>query len=218
MADSLASRIEAVQERIALACQRAGRKAEEVCLIAVTKTLPVDVLAEAYSLGLRQFGENRLQEALPKIEALPSDITWHFIGAFQSNKARKAAQSFQCIHTLSTPEHVRQVEKCEVRIDCCVQVNLTNEVQKSGTSPEGLDEVLRLGLQCRHVQVRGLMTMGRLEAAEDENRAVFRRLRKMTEERGLPWTSMGMSGDFEVAIMEGATHIRIGSAIFGERT
>lgn len=190
-----------------------------VTLIAVTKTVSIADIRQAYEAGQRHFGESKLQEALPKIEALPKDITWHFIGKLQSNKVRQVAKHFQVIHTLESESQLRELNKIDHDIDCLIEVNIAEEPQKSGILPGSLDRFMQSVLECKHVRLKGLMTVGPAHPNAEDMRPYFTRLRKMSEKVGKDaWLSMGMSNDFEVAIQEGSTHIRVGSAIFGART
>jgi len=211
------ARLADIHERIARACDAAGRDPAEVTLIAVSKNHPVEALREAYDLGQRHFGESRLQEALPKIAALPDDIVWHFIGRLQSNKARRAAENFQVIHTLESEAQLREIQEAERDIDGLVEINIAEEPQKTGLTPTLVDGFLKMLLQYPHVHFRGLMTVGPALEDAERMRPFFRELRDLNRQAGGQWLSMGMSGDFEVAIQEGATHVRIGTAIFGAR-
>lgn len=213
----LEANLASIERRIEAAATSAGRDPSEITLIAVTKTVPIDRIQEAYDLGLRHFGESRLQEALPKIEALPDDITWHFIGKLQSNKAKKAAQHFPIIHTLENAAQVREIDKAGRPVDGLLELNIANESQKSGISTESVDDLLQCVIQSLHVRYRGLMTIGPNLSDPEQMRPYFKRLRELGERVGADWLSMGMSADFDVAIQEGATHIRVGSALFGER-
>lgn len=206
-----------IQERIARAAESVGRDPASVTLVAVSKTFPAEAVRAAYDLGHRHFGESRLQESQPKVEALPGDIVWHFIGKLQSNKAKRAAQLFNVIHTLESEAQLREVEKAGRSVDGLVEVNVANEAQKSGISPEALDLFLAKLLEFPHVHFRGLMTIGPVTDNASEMRTVFRTLREANARVGGHWLSMGMSGDFEVAIQEGASHVRIGTALFGAR-
>jgi pyridoxal phosphate enzyme (YggS family) len=212
---SLAARLVEIQDRIARACEVVGRDPAEVCLIAVSKTYPRSAVLAAYDLGLRHFGESRLQEALPKQEGLPDDIVWHFIGPLQSNKAKRAAQAFHVIHSLSSKAQLDEIAKSGSTIEGLLQVNLGREQQKFGIFGETLDAALQDVLHCTSVRFRGLMTIGPQVENPEEARPIFRRLAELGREVGADWLSMGMSGDFEVAIQEGASHVRIGSALFG---
>ncbi len=207
-----------VQDRIARAAEGCGRDPAEITLIAVSKTHPLEAVLEAYEAGHRDFGESRLQELIPKWEAAPRDIRWHFIGKLQSNKAKRAAQMGLILHTLESPHQIREVAKAERTIDALIEVNTTKEPQKSGVEPEALDERVAEVLRCRNVRLRGLMTLGHAHRNADQQRPFFRTLRELNMKVGGEWLSMGMSGDFEVAIQEGSTHVRVGTAIFGERT
>jgi hypothetical protein len=188
-----------------------------VQIVAVTKTVPTEVVQEAYSLGLRHFGESRLQEALPKIEAMPDDVVWHFVGRLQSNKAKRAAQHFHVVHTLESLDQLREIAKAGRQIDGLVEVNLGEEPQKAGLAPKDLDKFISEVANCKEVRFRGLMAIGPLASVPELSRPDFRALASLGKEVGAEWLSMGMSGDFDVAIQEGATHVRIGTALFGER-
>jgi pyridoxal phosphate enzyme (YggS family) len=214
---SIPDNLRQVKERIAAACDCAGRDPQTVTLIAVTKTVHPDHIKQAYDQGHRHFGENRLQEAIPKIEALPSDITWHYIGKLQSNKAKRAAQYFPVIHTLETEAQLKEIEKQSNQASGLIELNLSSEPQKSGISVKMLDDFHTAVLECNHVRFRGLMTVGPNLEDPEGMRPYFKELRRLGEQVGAEWLSMGMSGDFEVAIQEGATHVRVGSAIFGSR-
>ena len=214
---SMPEQLDSVRSQIARACELVGRDPSDVTLIAVSKTATVDQIREAYDLGLRDFGENRLQESISKIEVLPSDITWHFIGKLQSNKAKVAARNFKVIHSIESEKQLNQIAKIEKSVDALVQVNVGEEEQKSGVLLDRVDEVVEKVLQCSNVQFRGLMTIGPLVSDPEQSRPIFRRLAKLGQEVGAEWLSMGMSADFGVAIQEGSTHVRVGTAIFGPR-
>lgn len=214
---SIGERLEGVLARIASPCRQVGRDPSEVTLIAVTKGVEVAAMKEAYKCGQRDFGESRLQEALQKIAALPRDIRWHFIGRLQSNKARRAAEVFDFLHTLESQAQLDAIARQERVVGVAIQVNVASEPQKAGIAPAGLDEYVRSCLNCPRVRLRGLMTIGPM-LEPGQMRPYFRKLREL-----LPKVpsgdvlSMGMSGDFVEAIQEGATHVRVGSAIFGDR-
>jgi hypothetical protein len=203
--------------RIALACDSVGRDPETVTLVAVSKTQPLDALKAAYDLGLRHFGESKLQEALPKIAAMPSDVVWHFIGHLQSNKARKVAEDFDAVQTLANEGQLREIEKGGRTVDGLIEVNIAEEPQKSGVAPKSLDPFFRNLIQSPCIRFRGLMTIGPALDDPEAMRPYFRALRELNQKLGGEWLSMGMSGDFEVAIQEGASHIRVGTALFGAR-
>jgi hypothetical protein len=214
---NLLDRIDAVQNRIARACQSAGRHSEEITLIAVSKTINLEGIQEAYKAGIRNFGESRWQEASPKIAQLPSDIRWHFIGRLQSNKARVVAQNIDVIHTIEKESHCQEIAKAGRTIDGLIEVNLAGEAQKGGILASELDEFYRLVLHYSQVNIRGFMTIGPWVADAEDSRVIFRNLYRLASRFDGSWLSMGMSNDFDVAIQEGATHIRVGTAIFGER-
>lgn len=218
---SIRENLARVREHIAKACESCGRDPREIRLVAVTKTVDIARIREAYDCGLRLFGESRLQEALPKLEALPSDVEWHFIGKLQSNKARKAAELFDAIHTLESASQIVELDKAQrdAPLDALIEVNIAGEPQKSGVWEGGLDSLVQLVLRSNQVRLRGLMTVGPLCDEPEAMRPFFRRLRELNGRvPNADWLSMGMSGDYEVAIQEGATHIRVGTALFGERT
>lgn len=220
----LSHRFEQVLSRIRIACQQAGRRETEVTLIAASKGQPPSALLDLWSLGHRDFGENYLQEALPKVKALP-DACWHYLGRLQSNKVAKIAASFQWIHTISTKRqadllatrcvsHVREAE-------ALIEVNIAREPQKSGCLPEEVADLAAFVYNVPGLRFRGLMTMGPVNPNAEEARPYFRAMRGLLDGlniSGADCLSMGMSNDFDVAIQEGATHVRVGSALFGMRS
>ena len=214
---SIASNLEFIRARIHSACDSSQRNPNSVTLIAVSKNHPISSIREAYEAGQRHFGESRLQEALPKIESMPSDIVWHFIGTLQSNKAKKIATVFNVVHTFYNREQILEAEKAARPVECLIEVNIADEPQKAGISQQHLDEYHQFILQSRHVHFRGLMTIGPEVSKSEEIRSYFRELNRLGDQVGADWLSMGMSGDFEVAIQEGASHIRVGTAVFGPR-
>jgi len=214
---TIARNLAEVHARIESFCDSASRQPTEITLVAVTKTVPIDLIRQAYDLGHRDFGESRLQEAQPKIEALPNDANWHFIGHLQSNKAKKIGQLFDTIHTLDSESQLREIQKSGCMVEGFIEVNIANEPQKAGISPQSLDEFKETVIKCSQVHLTGLMTIGPISNDPEVSRSVFRELRNLAERIGVQKLSMGMSQDFDVAIQEGATHIRIGSAIFGSR-
>lgn len=225
----IAKRLSSIKEDIASLCEKAGRDPDEVTLVAVSKTYPVERILEAYDAGHRHFGENRVQELVPKMQALPDDIIWHMIGTLQSNKVRLMADRVNCIQSVVKTSHLKEIEKRaamhERTISVLVQVNISNEDQKSGCEPEELPALLDHASQLSHIRVDGLMGLGELTANRDRIREQFRHLFALREQHrafsrsnvSLEHLSMGMSADYDMAIEEGATIIRIGSAIFGER-
>lgn len=226
-AAGLSERIERVLEAVADATCQSGRTANSVTVVAVSKTVGRDVVDEAYRLGLRHFGENRVLDARDKYATpLPPDATLHLIGQLQTNKAGYAAKLFHLIESVDRPSLVdelqRQATKLDHTIDVLVQVNIAREDQKAGCDPADLcDLVARIEASDR-LALRGLMTMAPLVDDPEETRPVFRGLRELRDRllcespsRSLPILSMGMSNDFPIAIQEGATHVRVGRAIFG---
>jgi PLP dependent protein len=211
-------RLATIREHIDRACAFVSRDPQSVTLIAVSKTQTIEAIREAYDLGLRQFGESRFQEALPKIEALPNDITWHFVGHLQTNKAKKVGQYFDVIHTIESEGQVKELQKANRRTQALIEVNIAEESQKHGIFAEYLDDLRNKVIHYDNVHQRGLMTIGPALDDAEKMRPFFRSLRLLNERIGGDWLSMGMSGDFEVAIQEGSTHIRVGTALFGERS
>ncbi len=211
-----------IETRIASACRRSGRQRSEVTLIAVTKTHAVETLRKAYDLGLRDFGENRVQELLSKIEFLPSDIRWHLIGQLQSNKAKYIAPFIHLVHSIDSLSTATELSKRAVQhgrtIDILIEVNVADEETKSGISPSELPQFLsEIRSSCPALRVTGLMTVAPHVEDSEEVRPYFKALKQLADEYELKELSIGMSNDFEVAIEEGATMVRIGSALFGER-
>lgn len=211
-------RLRSIRERIDRACEAAGRDPATVTLVSVSKNHPADAIKQAYDLGLREFGESRLQEAVPKIEVLPGDITWHFVGHLQSNKAKRAGRYFDVIHTIESEDQLSELQKAGRQIQALVEVNIAEEPQKHGIFAYELDDIRNKVIHYSHVHLRGLMTIGPALDDPENMRPFFKSLRLLNERIGGDWLSMGMSGDFEVAIQEGSTHIRVGTALFGERS
>ena len=212
------------------AATRAGRSPADVLLIAVSKTFPLDAVRAAYDAGQRDFGENRVQEALQKLEAgADMSIRWHLIGHLQSNKARRAAERVGLIHSIDSVDLLQRVDAAAAavprRLQVLVQVDLAGETTKFGASPERLLDIFEAARQCRAAEVVGLMLLPPLAENPEDARPWFRRVRAERDrliEAGvapamLRELSMGMSHDFEVAIEEGATMVRVGTAIFGQR-
>ena len=216
-ASEFAQKLVAVQDRIARACDAAGRDPASVTLIAVSKTRPLDDLRALYDLGQRHFGESRVQEALPKVEAMPTDVVWHMIGRLQSNKAKRAAGVFHAIHTLESDAQLREIEKAGRTVDGLIEVNLADEGQKGGLSPRNAAGFARNVVQCPHVRFCGLMAIGPAGMPDEALRPLYRGLAETNARLGGTWLSLGMSGDLEAAIAEGATHVRVGTALFGTR-
>ena len=227
MADVAAS-LSQVRERIQAACLRAGRDVSGVELIAVSKTIPVELIREAVAAGQRVFGESRQQEAEPKVAALPAILNWHFIGRVQRNKVRKLLPVFEVIHALDSlrlATHLAEVAgECGVFPKVFLQVNVAGEASKGGFEPDELRACLGGLLALPRMEILGLMTIPPAAPEAEAARPWFSKLRQLRDtlehdhQVSLPGLSMGMSGDYEVAIEEGATHVRVGSAIFGSRT
>ena len=215
----LKEKLEQVETRIAAAAARSGRRRDEITLLAVTKKFPASVVKEAYDLGLRDFGENYVQEFEDKSGEL-SEMTgarFHLIGHLQSNKTRKAADLFQVVETVDTPKLARRLDAEGRAIDVMIEVKLSPEETKAGASPRDIPALLDVIQQCRNLHLLGLMTMPPWSDAPEVSRPYFARLRNLAEANGLKQLSMGMSHDLEAAIEEGATIVRIGTALFGPR-
>lgn len=210
-------RLAKIRENIARACGSVGRDPTDVVLVAVSKTVSPDLMLRAYELGVRDFGESRLQEAQTKVHSLPPDVTWHFIGKLQSNKARKVGGLFSVVHTIESENQLKELAKCDRTLEGLIEVNIGREPQKAGVFSERLDETVRLLSHYNNVRFRGLMTIGPETSDPEQSRQVFRELKGLGDKIGAGWLSMGMSGDYVVAVQEGSTHVRIGSALFGER-
>jgi pyridoxal phosphate enzyme (YggS family) len=234
----IADRLVRVQERINNACARVGRNPDEVTLIAVTKRISLDRVVAACRVGQWDFGENRIQEAIPRQPELaeklvaaglqPDQVRWHFIGHLQRNKARKAVGAFGLIQAVDSVRLAEALEAraaaLQLRQGILLEVNMTGEPQKYGVEPgEALALALRTA-ELPHLELQGLMTMARFGAQEPELRRTFSGLRRLLEKARrqthlpLPQLSMGMSDDFEAALLEGATMVRIGTAVFGPRS
>lgn len=216
----LAENLSRVEEQIQAACARAGRKREDVTLIAVTKIFPATAIEEAYALGLREFGENYVQEfegKAPQLPPLPG-ARFHLIGHLQSNKSRRATELFQVIQTVDSPKLARRIDEQTAQpLDVFLEVKLSVEEAKHGAAPEDLPALSEAVRACPRLHLRGLMTMPPWSEDQEQSRPYFRRLRDLAHAHGLPSLSMGMSNDFAAAIEEGATHIRVGTALFGKR-
>lgn len=227
---TLAARLSAVRSRLAAAARSADRDPGSVRLIAVSKTFPTQAIRDAYAAGQRDFGENRVQEALQKI-AVSTDleVRWHLLGHLQANKARKAAQAFGTIHSVDSVELLRRIDAMAAEggwtPDLLIQVDLAGETTKFGTPPSEVPRLLEAASQCRAARVTGLMTLPPFSESPEDSRPWFRKLRDLRDtwlSSGIPQAmltelSMGMSADFEVAIQEGSTMVRVGTAIFGSR-
>jgi pyridoxal phosphate enzyme (YggS family) len=208
-----------VEERIQSAVERAGRQRSDVMLIAVTKKFPAEVTCQAYELGLRYFGENYVQEFEAKLPALAglTDAEFHLIGHLQSNKAGSAAQLFQAIETVDSEKLARRLDQTGRALEVMIEVKLSEEEAKAGAAPETVPRLVEAIRACPNLRLTGLMTMPPWSDNPEQTRPYFRRLAALARTCGLAKLSMGMSNDFEAAIEEGATHIRVGTALFGPR-
>ena len=221
------TRLAQVRERIALAAARSGRPAGSVRLVAATKTVPAEVLGAAVAAGIADLGENRVQEAAEKIPLVrPEPAAWHMIGSLQMNKVPKATTLFDCIQTVDSlrlAEKINRVVSEGERsgmppLRVLVEVNVSGEATKHGVAPdEAAELVAAIRGRCPRLTLVGLMTVGPLVERPEEARPAYRLLARMADDLGLPERSMGMSGDYEIAIEEGATMVRLGSALFGAR-
>ncbi|MCI9573509.1 MAG: YggS family pyridoxal phosphate-dependent enzyme [Lachnospiraceae bacterium] len=221
--------MEDVKERIRVACGRAGRPQSDVTLIAVSKTKPLELVREAYEAGARDFGENKVQDLLDRIDALPSDIRWHMIGHLQRNKVKYIIGKVAMIHSVDSlrlaEEISRESVKHQVDTDILIEVNVAGEESKFGVSVEEAPQLVEEISRMPAVHVRGLMTIAPFVENAEENRQYFRKLkqlsvdieRKNIDNVNMTALSMGMTGDYSVAIEEGATCVRVGTGIFGER-
>lgn len=220
-------RIQRLRNDIQRAAQKHGRDPDSVSLLAVSKTKPPEVILAAYAAGQRLFGENYLQEALDKMTGLAAlDIEWHFIGRIQSNKTRLIAESFSWVHGIDDIQQARRLSRQRPEesppLNLCLQINLSGEASKGGIEPEAAMDLAHEIAALPRIALRGLMALPAPEADFEQQRAPFRRLRQLLEKlqaQGLKLDtlSMGMSDDLEAAIAEGATIVRIGTALFGPR-
>ena len=219
MPDSLADRLNAVQTRIANASARAHRDPASVRLLAVTKVFGPEAIREAYALGLREFGENYVQEMerkAPEVADL-SGARFHLIGHLQSNKTKKAAELFSSIDTVDSPKLATRLRAESAPLDVMIEVKLSDEESKSGASESNIDAIADAVRGCPNLTLRGLMTVPPWSEDPELSRPYFVRLRELAARHNIPEISMGMSHDLEVAIEEGATWVRVGTALFGRR-
>lgn len=226
---SVAENLKAVQEHIAAAAIHAGRNPSSVALVVVTKTVDIDRIREAVDAGARILGENRVQEAREKIEALGRIASWHLIGRLQSNKAKYAVRLFDLIHSVDGIQLAQELNKHAAKIgkrqSILVEVNIAGETQKAGVSEQDAVSLVREAAKLPNISVEGLMIIPPYSENPEDSRPYYRRLRELAmriREENIPGVSMrelsmGMSGDYEIAIAEGATMVRVGTAIFGER-
>ena len=227
----IAENVARIRERIAAACRRAGRQPEEIRLVAVSKTVPPDLIRQAYEAGVRDFGENRVQEAAAKRPALSDlTVTWHLVGHLQTNKAKPARELFHWVHSIDSAKLAQKLHQAAVcsgeRLQVLIQVHLGDEPTKSGVGEGEVLKVVEEVSRLETLEVCGLMTLPPFFENPEDVRPCFRRLHELArsiEARRLPNVSMqdlsmGMSHDFDVAIEEGATIVRVGTAIFGPRS
>lgn len=217
--DTLAERLATVRARVEGAAERARRDPDGILLLAVTKVFPASAILDAYALGMRDFGENYVQEFESKAEAVRGlqGARFHLIGHLQSNKTKKAAELFDVIQTVDTSKLARRLDGSERKLDVMLEVRLSQEDAKSGAAPEELPELIASVRACPNLRLTGLMTMPPWSDDAESSRPYFRRLRELAQRHELRELSMGMSHDLEVAIEEGATCIRVGTALFGRR-
>ncbi len=221
--------IEKVQNIINEECIKAGRNSTEVTLIAVSKTKPVEMLNEAYEYGCRDFGENKVQELLDKYEAMPKDIRWHMIGHLQRNKVKYIVDKVYMIHSVDSLRLAQEISKEAVKksvtVNILIEVNVANEETKFGVKVEDAPELVREIAKLPNIFVKGLMTIAPYVEDGEKNREIFNKLRKLAvdimskniDNICMDLLSMGMSGDYPVAVSEGATYVRVGTGIFGNR-
>jgi hypothetical protein len=219
--ETLRRNLAAVRERIERAAGRASRRPEDILLIGVSKTVPSDRVRLGVEAGLTALGENRVQEAKEKIKILGRPVPWHLIGHLQTNKVRDALELFDVVHSLDREELAREIERRAATrgrvVETLLEVNVANEPSKSGFAPEAVGAALDAIGAMTHVRVRGLMAIPPVVEHAEDARRWFETLRRLAERHGLKELSMGMSADFEIAIEEGATMVRVGTAVFGAR-
>lgn len=216
-----------IENKIALTTEEAGRRLGDVKLLAVSKTYPVETIKEAYLAGQRLFGENKVQELEVKAPVLPEDIEWHLIGHLQSNKVAKAVEYAKYIHSVDSSKLIKKIDRIaeekSKRPKIFIEVNISGEESKYGTESSQIMDLVKVALECKNLELVGLMTMAPFNADNAELSSVFAGLKKLRDSLeakfniNMPELSMGMSSDFEIAIKEGATIVRIGTSIFGKR-
>ncbi|MCI7106267.1 MAG: YggS family pyridoxal phosphate-dependent enzyme [Agathobacter sp.] len=225
----LCNNLKKVEENICAACAKAGRDRKEVTLIAVSKTKPVDMLRTVYDQGIREFGENKVQEMCDKIDVLPQDIRWHMIGHLQTNKVKYIVGKTALIHSVDSLRLAQEIEKQaakkNVKVSVLIEVNIAEEDSKFGIHKEEAIALVRQIAQLEHLQIEGLMTIAPFVENAEDNRLFFREIHQLSvdikeqniDNVHMDILSMGMTGDYMVAIEEGATMVRVGTGIFGER-
>ncbi len=217
-----------VKNNISQVCVRAGRN-DEATLIAVSKTKPVSMIVEAYEAGVRDFGENKVQELMDKIPQMPKDIRWHMIGHLQTNKVKYIVGQVALIHSVDSLKLAEEINKVSLRknviSDILLEVNISGEESKWGLRPDEVALLVEDLCRMEGIRIKGLMTVAPFTSNPEDSRIVFRKLKQLSvdiaakniDNVSMNILSMGMSGDYEVAAEEGATHLRVGSTIFGER-
>ena len=225
----IAENMKVVQKKIEAACEKSGRSKEEVTLIAVSKTKPVSMLQEAYDTGCRDFGENKVQELVDKYEQLPKDIRWHMIGHLQRNKVKYIVDKVYMIHSVDSLRLAEEISKEAVKkgvtVSILLEVNVAQEETKFGASAQDVAALAEAIAKLPNIVIKGLITIAPYVLNAEENREVFRKLKQIAvditqkniDNICMGELSMGMTGDYEVAVMEGATYVRVGTGIFGER-
>ena len=225
----LRENLKQVEENIQIACKKANRKREEVTLIAVSKTKPIEMLQTIYDEEIRDFGENKVQEMCDKMEVLPKDIRWHMIGHLQTNKVKYIVGKTKLIHSVDSIKLANEIQKQAVKKDVIVpiliEVNIANEETKFGITKEETIEMVKAIANLDHIRIMGLMTIAPFVSDPEDNRLYFRSIKQLSvdinnqniDNVSMDVLSMGMSGDYMVAIEEGATMVRVGTGFFGER-
>jgi len=225
----LVENYETVLHEVKSSCEKAGRNENEVTLIAVSKTKPCSDIEELYRHGVREFGENKVQELCDKYEKLPKDIKWHMIGHLQRNKVKYVIDKVELIHSVDSVRLAKTIEeeaaKKQLTVNILIEVNVAEEESKFGLKYEETFDMVKEISAFPHVRVRGLMTIAPFTETEEDNRIYFKKLKKLAVDIdsknihnvSMDFLSMGMTGDYHTAIEEGATHVRVGTAIFGER-
>lgn len=218
-----------VQEKIIKSCEKSGRNTDDVTLVAVSKTKPVSMLMQAYEAGTREFGENKVQEIMDKYDKMPNDVSWHMIGHLQRNKVKYIIDKVKLIHSVDSlrlaQEISKEAVKHNVNMDILLEVNVAEEETKYGFSVDEVSEYAAEIAELPNISVKGLMTIAPYVENPEDNRWVFQKLKKISvdiENKNIDNVcmqelSMGMTGDYEVAVEEGATLVRVGTGIFGER-
>ena len=226
---SIRENILKVEEKVAAAAERSGRKREDVLLLAVSKTKPVEVIREAVDCGLTSLGENKVQEIMEKYEPMGPGVHWHLIGHLQTNKVKYIIDKVDMIHSVDSLRLAEEIDKRgaakDIVMPVLIEVNMADEESKFGVKPEEVENLLRQLSQMEHISVKGLMTVAPFVEEPEENRVYFRKMRELLVDMNakkidnitMDQLSMGMTGDYEVAIEEGATIVRVGTGIFGER-